>query len=161
MPLDNMSLDTHITRSLHVTDIINNAIYPENGIFIHGLLLEGARWSDDEESLSTATLVNNVTCGGCLCESKPKQLLVLLPVMYVEAVQVQSHWIPESVGYLRNELTLYECPIYLTSARNTTFVFLSFLKTEQNISKWILAGVALLMQRLVSSVILLISILSN
>jgi hypothetical protein len=34
----------------------------------------------------------------------------------------------------------------LTSARGATFVFLSTMKTVAPVNKWILAGVALLMQ---------------
>eukprot|EP00605_Chrysophyceae_sp_TOSAG23-4_P000557 GSChrysophyteH1.ASY1.ANO1.630.1 assembled CDS len=98
-----------------------NAVYPEDGVFVHGLLLEGARWTDEEESSEDVKL---------------KVLLEPLPLMYVKA----------SVGYLRRDPSLYECPVYLTSARGFTFVFLSTLKTVDPVHKWVLAGVAILMQ---------------
>jgi hypothetical protein len=81
-------------------------------------------------------------------ESKPKQLVTAMPVMYVKASEVQDGWTWDCVGYLRNEEDTYECPVYNTSARSSTFVFLSTLKISSGnpAAKWILAGVALLMQ---------------
>jgi len=146
LPLDNMSLDTHITKMYHVNDAFNQASYPEDGIFIHGLIMEGARWSDEEEAADSTYTIGNTLCAGHVTESRLKQLLTFLPVMYVKAVQVQPEWSPESVGYLRGNPKLYECPVYLTSARGPTFVFLSTLKSIDPVHKWILAGVALLMQ---------------
>lgn len=141
-----MSLDTHVTRMYRVADALMYATYPEDGIFVHGLLMEGARWTDEEESAEHVYTVGSTTCAGHLTESRLKQLLTLMPVMYVKAVMVQPDWSPESVGYLRGDKNLYECPVYTTSARGPTFVFLSTLKTLQPVHKWVLAGVALLMQ---------------
>ena len=146
LPLDNMSLDTFVTRMDRPQTAVLNAVYPEDGIFIHGLLLEGARWTDEEESTDDLYTVNGTACGGHLTESKLKVLLEPLPLLYVKAVQVQQTWKPEAVGYLRENPSLYECPVYLTSARGFTFVFLSTLKTVDPVHKWILAGVAILMQ---------------
>ena len=141
-----MSLDTHVTRMYKVTEAIALAAYPEDGIFVHGLMMEGARWSDEEESVESLYTVAGTTCAGYVSDSRLKQLLTFLPVMYVKAVPVEPHWSPESVGYLRGDPSLYECPVYLTSARGGTFVFLSTLRTKDPVHKWILAGVALLMQ---------------
>lgn len=146
LPLDNMSLDTHITKIYHVNDAISLATYPVDGIFIHGLIMEGARWSDEEESADSTYAVGGTQCAGHVTESRLKQLLTYLPVMYVKAIQVQADWSPESVGYLRGDPKLYECPVYLTTARGPTFVFLSTLRSVDPVHKWILAGVALLMQ---------------
>ena len=141
-----MSLDTHVTRMLRQADAMALAAYPEDGIFVHGLLAEGARWTDEEESADSIYSEAGTQCAGHLIESKLKQLLTAMPVVYVKAVQVQAHWSPESVGYIRSNPHLYECPVYLTSARGPTFVFLSTLKTVDPVYRWILAGVALLMQ---------------
>jgi dynein heavy chain len=146
LPLDNMSLDTHVTRMNRVNDAIAMATYPADGIFVHGLLMEGARWTDEEESSESVYQVHGTACAGHLTESKLKQLLTPMPLIYVHAIEVQPEWSPESVGYLRSDPTLYECPVYLTSARGATFVFLSTMKTVAPVNKWILAGVALLMQ---------------
>ena len=40
------------------TDANVLAVYPEDGIFIHGLYLEGARWTEDSEATDTAYLVS-------------------------------------------------------------------------------------------------------
>lgn len=146
LPLDGMTLDTHATRMYKVLDASVLAMYPEDGIFIHGLHLEGARWCDDSEAADTTYLVNGLTCAGHLVASRLKQLLTPMPVIYVKAVQAQQEWTAESVGYLRGDKTLYECPVYLTSARGSTFVFLSTLKSVSPVHRWVLAGVALLMQ---------------
>lgn len=141
-----MSLDTHVTRMYRAADAIVQANYPEDGIYVHGLLMEGARWTDEEESSELVYNVGSTVCAGFLTESRLKQLLTPMPVMYIKAVPVQPEWIPESIGYLRNDPHLYECPVYLTSARGGTFVFLSILKTKDPVYRWVLAGVALLMQ---------------
>jgi dynein heavy chain, axonemal len=148
LPLDGMSLDTYVTRMTRAADAMMQATYPEDGIFLHGLFLEGARWTDEEESAELLYTVGNTVCAGHLTESRLKQLLCPLPVMYVRAVPVEAHWIPEAVGYLRKHPQLYECPVYLTRARGPTFVFLSVLKTSDKdpVSRWILAGVAVIMQ---------------
>ena len=139
-------MDTHVTRMYRVADALMQATYPEDGIFVHGLLIEGARWTDEEESSDHVYTVGITMCAGHLTESRLKQLLTPMPVIYVKAVPVEPDWSPESVGYLRKDPKLYECPVYLTSARGPTFVFLSTLKTISPVHKWVLAGVALLMQ---------------
>lgn len=146
LPLDCMSLDTHVTRMTRAADALVHATYPEDGILVHGLLMEGARWTDEEESADHVYSVGGTACAGHLTESRLKQLLTPMPVLYVKAVLVQPDWSPESVGYLRGDPHLYECPVYITSARGPTFVFLSTLKTLDPVHRWVLAGVALLMQ---------------
>jgi len=146
LPLDSMSMDTHVTRMYRAADALMHATYPEDGIFVHGLLMEGARWTDEEESSDHVYTVGSTVCAGHLTDSRLKQLLTPMPVIYVKAVQVLPEWSPESVGYLRGDAHLFECPVYLTSARGPTFVFLSTLKTVSPVHRWVLAGVALLLQ---------------
>jgi dynein heavy chain len=141
-----MSMDTYVTRMYRVADALIHATYPEDGIFVHGLLIEGARWTDEEESSDHVYTIGSTACAGHLTESRLKQLLTPMPVIYVKAVQVQPEWSPEAVGYLRGDPNLFECPVYLTSSRGPTFVFLSTLKSIEPVHRWILAGVALLMQ---------------
>ena len=81
-----------------------------------------------------------------MVESRLKQLLDIMPLVYVKAVEVQPEWNPVAVGYVRGDPSLYECPVYTTSARGHTFVFLATLKSVDPTHKWILAGAALLMQ---------------
>ena len=146
LPLDNMSLDTYVTRMTRPADAIQGGVYPEDGVYVHGLMLEGARWTDEDESTDDAYTISGTNCAGHLIESKLKVLLEHLPLIYVKAVVVQPEWSPESVGYLRANPAVYECPVYYTSARGATFVFLSTLKSIDPTFKWILAGVAVLLQ---------------
>ena len=41
---------------------------------------------------------------------------------------------------------MYECPVYKTRDRGPTYVWTFNLKTKENANKWVLGGVALLLQ---------------
>ena len=45
-----------------------------------------------------------------------------------------------------DQRVVYECPVYKTKSRGPTFVWTFRLKTKADPSKWVLAGVALLLQ---------------
>merc|ERR1712146_153920 len=75
-----------------------------------------------------------------------KELLPMLPLMYIKAVLVQPHWIADGVGFLRNDPAVYECPVYTTQARGGTYVFLATLNTRDPVSKWVMTGTAIIMQ---------------
>lgn len=141
-PLDCMTTETHVTSFTKFTDI---DYYPEDGAFIHGLYIEGARWPVGEEAGDTE-MVSGTPCAGVLVDGRLKELLPSLPVIYVKAVPVLPQWEPSAVGYLRRDPHIYECPVYLTSFRGLTYVFLATLKTDQPSSKWVLTGTAILMQ---------------
>ena len=64
----------------------------------------------------------------------------------MKAVPVQPEWEASSVGYLRGDPGLYECPVYSTSFRGPTYIFIATLKTTVPSTKWILSGCALIMQ---------------
>ena len=59
---------------------------------------------------------------------------------------MEATWAPTSVGYMRPEKEIYNCPVYLTEYRGPTFVFIATLRTQVGPAPWVLAGVALLMQ---------------
>ena len=99
-----------------------------------------------KESAESVENITGTVCAGHLIESKLKQLLTILPILYVKAVEVDPLWSPESVGYIRSDPNVYECPVYTTSARGPTFVFLGTMATVDPTTKWILAGVAILLQ---------------
>jgi dynein heavy chain len=141
-----MTLDTYVTRSYRYAEALALGVYPEDGILVHGLLLEGARWTDEEESTDDVYNIAGTACAGHLTESRLKQLLSPMPVVYVRAIPVQSNWLPTSVGYLRGDSAEYECPVYLTSARGGTFVFLATLRSIEAPLRWVLAGVVILLQ---------------
>ena len=147
LPLDKMSIETHVTKMVKLEECKILGKYPEDGAFIHGLFVEGARWLGGEEAESLQYNVSGVDCEGMLSESKLKELMPMMPIMYCKAVINQEDWMPVAVGYLRPEKDIYNCPVYLTSARGGTFCTLATLKTEGGkASKWTLAGVCLLMQ---------------
>jgi dynein heavy chain len=143
-PLDQMTTETHVTTYTKPSEI---DYYPENGAFVHGLFLEGARWPSGED-LADFDLVDvtGVPTKGSLVDGRLKELLPQLPILYIKAVPVQPNWVPSAVGYLRRTEGIYECPIYITSFRGHTYVFLATLRTNDPNSKWVLTGTAILMQ---------------
>ena len=114
--LDSVILQSAITR-LSKEEVTEP---PAEGVYIHGLFLEGA-------SLDRKT--------GKLIEPKPKVLYDPMPVIYVYAVQSSAGKDPR----------MYECPIYRKPIRNTvTYIGSIDLETDVNPRHWTLRGVALL-----------------
>lgn len=115
------------------TDILNNRDpeempgSAESGAYIHGFFLEGAGWEMGRGGEQ-----------GNLTDMILKELHPEVPIVHVTAIRYAE----------RKQLGYYECPTYMTSMRGPTFVFTAWLKMESEESdpnKWILAGVALLM----------------
>lgn len=103
---------------------------PENGVYVYGLYLDGARWSNKKY---------------CLKESKLKQLYGKLPII---------HMIPIKKEDLKLD-NVYLCPMYKTAERkgtlsttghSTNFVIAVWISTKQQPEHWIMRGVALLCQ---------------
>jgi len=108
--------------------IVNSA--PENGVYVYGLFLDGARWSNKKSSLK---------------ESKSKQLYNKMPII---------HMIPIKKENLKFD-TVYLCPMYKTAERkgtlsttghSTNFVIALSIPTIKQPEHWIMRGVALLCQ---------------
>ena len=95
---------------------------PREGANIHGLFLEGARWDLPL---------------GALANSDSKELCAPMPILYVKALAVEK----------REQKNVFDCPVYRTPARGPTYSFTAQLRTADPPSKWVLAGVALLMSR--------------
>jgi len=89
---------------------------------VFGLQVEGARWEP---------------AAGQLEESRPKKPFSVVPVVSCRAAPLA----PE--GKVDN--SLYQCPVYKTEGRGATYVFTAQLKTKAPPQRWILAGVALLL----------------
>ncbi|CBJ30911.1 Dynein heavy chain family dynein heavy chain [Ectocarpus siliculosus] len=141
-PLDKMTTETHISTFMEPQEV---DYYPQDGAFVSGLYIEGARWATGEEA-GDPEVITGTPCAGNLVDSRLKELLPALPVVYVKAVPVQSSWEPSAVGYIRHDPKIYEAPVYITSFRGPTYVFLATLKTEDPVSKWTLTGTAVLLQ---------------
>ena len=164
-----MTTETHVTRAWRVEGITASKTRPPHGLYVHGVYVQGARWSsaDDAVTEETAHTVAGVDCAGCLLESKLKELLPAVPVMYVthllrqplpsityqlppprylRAVPVKPEWVPSSVGYLRPETDIYDAPVFFHAGRGPTWVCLATLTSREPGSKWVLAAVCLLFQ---------------
>ncbi|XP_045020774.1 dynein axonemal heavy chain 9 isoform X3 [Bubalus bubalis] len=73
---------------------------------------------------------------GIIAEGKLKELTPALPVMFIRAVPAEK----------QDYRSVYPCPVYKTRQRGPTYVWTFQLKTKEKPSKWVLAGVALLLQ---------------
>lgn len=125
LPLDDMAIVAEVTNSKE------KAEFPEfatDGAYITGFFLEGAGWELGRGGEQ-----------GYLTEMQPKELHPVLPVVHITAVRRKDR---PTKGY-------YDCPVYTTSNRGATIVINIGLKMESEDSdehRWILAGVALIMQ---------------
>jgi len=100
---------------------------PDDGIYVYGLFLEGARWNTEEKQLEV---------------SRPKEMYCALPMV---------HFTP-AAGH-KPAPTDYCCPVYKTAERkgvlsttgmSTNFVVAVELPTELPPDTWVLFGVAAL-----------------
>ncbi|MEJ1273094.1 hypothetical protein NN561_003953 [Cricetulus griseus] len=116
-PLDQMALQCDVTKK-------NREEFrspPREGSYIYGLFMEGACWD---------------TQAGIITEAKLKDLTPPMPVMFLKAIPAEK----------QDCRSAYACPVYKTCQRGPTYVWTFNLKTKKNPSKWVLAGVALLLQ---------------
>ncbi|XP_055377517.1 dynein axonemal heavy chain 5 [Condylostylus longicornis] len=114
--LDSVVLQNQITR--YVKEDITD--YPTEGVYVHGLFLEGA--SLDRKS-------------GKLVESRAKVLYEQMPIIYIYAINTTAGKDPR----------LYECPIYRKPQRtDAKYVGSIDFETDFNPKHWTMRGVALL-----------------
>ncbi|XP_069071115.1 dynein axonemal heavy chain 10 [Pleurodeles waltl] len=120
-PLDRSTLYTQVTGYKAEEEVTER---PGQGCFISGLYLEGADWD-----------VQN----SCLIKSKPKVLVVELPILKV--IPIEAHRLK-----LQNTL---RTPVYTTSMRRNAMgvglVFEADLFTTKHSSHWVLQGVSLML----------------
>uniref|UniRef100_K7FM63 Dynein axonemal heavy chain 10 n=1 Tax=Pelodiscus sinensis TaxID=13735 RepID=K7FM63_PELSI len=118
-PLDRSTLYTQVTQYATAEEVTERS---GQGCFISGLYLEGADWDIEN-------------C--CLARSKPKVLVVDLPILKI---------IPVEAYRLKLQNT-FRTPVYTTSTRRNAMgvglVFEADLSTTKHISHWVLQGVCL------------------
>lgn len=89
---------------------------------IYGLHLQGARWDDDTNSIE---------------ESRPREDYCVMPVIKCRVIDVEQ---------LKNtEKGFYQCPMYKTTKRDATYVTTAQFRSKLNPAKWIIAGVAVIL----------------
>ena len=116
--LDKLQTWTEVTKKMNTEDIDGAS---RDGAYIIGLNLQGSRWD----------ILN-----GILERSKPKEMFCKMPIINVKALTVDKVDVSQGI---------YVCPTYKTVFRGPTFVFCAQLKTKATAGKWVLAGVALIM----------------
>ncbi|KAL4106224.1 hypothetical protein PRIC1_004278 [Phytophthora ramorum] len=109
-----------------------------DGQFVHGLYLEGARWDFGNGVLET---------------SLPREMYVQMPVLTCRAiVNAAGKDAPSGAGgggggkAAAGSGNVFECPVYRTQQRGPTLIFMSPLRSKVPPAKWVLAGVAMLME---------------
>jgi dynein heavy chain len=121
VPIDAIAFDFGIPRE-------RPEAKPEDGAYVYGLFLEGARWDDETWELA---------------ESEPKVLFTPFPLIW---------FIPAEIDAV-SEYPHYECPIYKVSTRkgtlsttghSTNFVMPFRVPTQLSTAHWTRRGVALL-----------------
>jgi dynein heavy chain len=125
--LDNVQYHMEVTDMLS-GDQVRDA--PEEGVFVHGLFMDGARWDRKE---------------GSIVESEPKKLFAAVPVLYVTGLRNSLVGTKKDI-YSPTGLAPYMCPLYRYPARTDFFLVVSVpmpTRVQKN-EHWTLRGVALL-----------------
>ena len=115
--LDKLDTFTDVTKKMSVDEVDGSS---RDGAFIIGMQMQGARWDVGNTQIE---------------KSMPKEMFSVMPVMNVKAVTKEK---ADSTG-------MYNCPVYITEQRGPTYVFQAQLKTKSSPARWVMAGVALIM----------------
>ena len=116
--LDDVVMVSEVTRLLDPEAVREG---PNEGVYIHGLFLEGCSWNAKE--------------GGKLVDAEHKKLFSPLPVLHVTAVQARD----------KRRTGFFEAPCYKVRRRTGQNYIANFmLKTDESRTKWVLRGAALL-----------------
>jgi dynein heavy chain len=116
-PLDRMCLTVDVTKKMKE----DYGHPPREGAYLHGLLMEGARWDAQ---------------AGTIVEARLKELRPIMPVIFAKAIPMDRQETKHT----------YECPVYKTKMRGPTYVWTFRLKSKEKTAKWVLAGVALVLE---------------
>jgi len=94
----------------------------KEGAYVFGMQVEGARWDP---------------AVGQLDESFPKKPFSVMPVVNCRAALLAAD--------AKKDAGLYMCPCYKTEGRGATYVFTAQMKTKMPAAKWVIAGVAIIL----------------
>jgi len=123
-PIDTVSFSFQVMDALDEGTV---SAGPDDGCYIRGLFMEGARWDAETHMVG---------------ESRPKELFTEFPVIWLKPEQFRKK--PES--------GLYDCPVYKTLTRagtlsttghSTNYVLMMELPSDKPQMWWICRGVAL------------------
>ncbi len=140
-PLDRMSLSVDVTKK--TKDDYGHP--PREGAYIHGLFIEGEHklysnvnflfvWMNVTLARPLQVLAG-IAPRVCYQRTVLKESTPAMPVLYIRAIPIDQQDV-------RNT---YECPVYRTKLRGSTFIWSFRLKTRQPPAKWVLSGTALLL----------------
>jgi len=116
LELDKLVTQTDVKKVLTAEGIDAPA---REGAYISGLSMQGARWNLE---------------GGLVERSKPKEMFCAMPIIAVKAVLLD-----------KADYNCFQCPCYKTTFRGPQWVFNCQLKSKSPPSRWVLAGVGLLL----------------
>jgi dynein heavy chain len=117
LELDKLVTSTEVTKKMTTDEV---EAHSKDGAYIIGASMQGARWD---------------MTGNSIEKSNPKEMFCPMPVINVKGISADRS---EAQG-------IYTCPTYKTEQRGPTYVFSAQLKTKSTPARWILAGVALLL----------------
>ncbi|RYY38153.1 hypothetical protein EON62_00615, partial [archaeon] len=114
--LDKLGIQTEVTKRA-LEEIEGPS---RDGCYINGLFMQGARFD-----IASSTVD----------KSRPREMYCEMPVINCKSVPLDKV----------DEKNVYVCPVYKTEQRGPTLVFFAQLKTKSPSARWIMAGVALIM----------------
>lgn len=117
LELDTLIVETEVSNQ-HFSAFDRPA--SKTGAFVHGFSLQGASWD-----LPGIQLVPSI----------PKEMYVAMPVILCKSL-------PSDKGATSG---VFHCPVYKTEVRGNTYVFKAQLKTKAPPARWVLAGVAVIL----------------
>jgi len=116
LELNKLQVFTEVTKR----DVKACEQHAKEGAFVTGMYLEGARWDMNANSLE---------------DSRPKEMFTRMPVINCKAGLVSD----------KEDKNIYICPTYCVPTRRPYFVFAAQLRSKAPPAKWVLAGVALIL----------------
>lgn len=76
------------------------------------------------------------TQSGTIAEARLKELTSAMPVIFAKAIPTDRQETKHT----------YECPVYKTKRRGPDYIWTFRLRSREKTAKWVLAGVALLLE---------------